>query len=134
MSETEKPLNRGKKWSSEEVDQLLGELKQKQDVKKIAENHKRTEGGIMSRCGEIAYNMHIKGESVKKITKKTRLDKETIDEIIKKKELEMEKKKNAPKKKESLVITEIREEITNLKNRLLDMENTINELKKNKSK
>jgi hypothetical protein len=134
-NEKNKPNNFGKKWSNDEETQLLKELKKKIDVKKIALLHDRTEGGIISRCKEIAYNMYIKNESMENIMKITKLDIETINKTIKIKNILLEKNKNNKNNKE--IKNNIHNEITSIKNtieeyksRLEIQENVIFILKK----
>ena len=66
----EYPANMGEKWSDSEEIQLLLELKNDIDIETISQNHKRTIGGIKSRCKEIAYRMYLKNVPIEEIIKK----------------------------------------------------------------
>jgi hypothetical protein len=131
-NEKNKPNNFGKKWSNDEETQLLKELKKNIDVKKIAILHDRTEGGIISRCKEIAYNMHVKNESIENIMKITKLDVETINKTIKIKNILLEKNKNNKEIKNNIhnEITSIKNTIEEYKSKLEIQENEIFILKK----
>jgi uncharacterized protein (DUF433 family) len=76
------PENTGKPWNAEEDEMLLNELNENMSIEQIANSHKRTLGGIRSRCEVITYNMHITGISTEEIMEKTQLSKEQIEKAI----------------------------------------------------
>ena len=87
----EYPSNIGLKWVEDEENILLEELNKNIDIEIIAQNHKRTIGGINARRREIAYKMYIQNYSISEIIKKTKLDEKSIEETIDK------RKNNKPK-------------------------------------
>jgi hypothetical protein len=135
------PSKRGQKWSEEEESLLLEELNSGLSVDIIAGFHDRTPLGVQSRCGEIAYKMHLKGMSIEEIINQTKLDEETIKEWIKKKDYrnskKIEKKEKAKKEKEEkeenkdnnvMDIDEIKNDIKNLKKSIEDIMDLISDL------
>jgi predicted glycoside hydrolase/deacetylase ChbG (UPF0249 family) len=74
--------NKGKKWDDEEEKVLLSELEKKIDIEMIAQNHKRTIGGIRSRIKSIAYNFYKDGFSKEEIMNKTKLNIKELNETI----------------------------------------------------
>lgn len=74
--------NSGQKWAEVEETTLLEELNKNMDIETIAQNHKRTIGGINSRRKEIAYKMYLKDASMEEIIEKTKLDEEYIQQTI----------------------------------------------------
>ena len=90
--DTEFPSNLGMKWFENEETTLLEELKQNIDIETIAQNHKRTIGGINSRRREIAYKMYLKNISIEEIIKITKLDEEIIKQTIDKRKIIIQKK------------------------------------------
>ena len=130
-----RPINFMKKWSEEEETQLLKELKKNINIKKIAQIHDRSEGGIFSRCKEIAYNMYLEKESIENIIKTTKLDAETINETIKnkKKLLEQKKIKDIKKKDMDIIVNEIiniKNTMTEYKCKIESLENKVESLEK----
>ena len=86
--------NTGKKWSGDEINNLLNEIKEKtiEDISKI---HKRTVGGIRSRLKVIAASKFIdESKSIPEIMAITKLSKEEIIDAINKREYYDEQKKN----------------------------------------
>jgi len=75
--------NKMKIWDSEEEDKLIDEINNLLDIKQIAENHKRTEGGIKARLKKIIdSNKKDKLKEMTKIIKKyftTEYDKEDLN-------------------------------------------------------
>jgi hypothetical protein len=144
------PSNRGHKWSEEEESLLLEELNNELSVETIAKSHNRTLGGISSRCGEIAYKMHLKNIPMEEIIKQTKLDEESIKQVIEKKQnLKIKKiikaeNKEVKETKEAKEINKIIEvnkiieinkivennDINVLKNDIIEMKNDIKDLKK----
>jgi hydroxymethylpyrimidine pyrophosphatase-like HAD family hydrolase len=123
------PSKRGQKWSEEEESLLLEELNSGLSADVIAGFHNRTPLGIQSRCGEIAYKMHLKGMSIEEIINQTKLDEENIKEWVKKKDYrnskKIEKKEKAEKEKEESKDINIIENID-----IIEMKNDIKDIKK----
>ena len=118
------PSNTGQKWTDEEESLLLEELSKGIDIEIISQSHKRTIGGINSRRREIAYKLHVNNTSIEVIILKTKLNEEEITETINKRE-------NNPKKSKSMAKTEVKstfsieEEITEMKNDIKELKNTM---------
>ena len=74
--------NKGKKWDEEEERILLSELEEKLEIEMIAQNHKRTIGGIRSRIKSISYNFYKDGFSKEEIMKKTKINIKELNETI----------------------------------------------------
>ena len=112
--------NSGQKWTDKEETILLEELNQNINIDLISQNHKRTVGGIHSRCREIAYKMFINNISMEEIINKTKLNEKQIIETIK-------KRKNTPPKKIKPIIEP--QKLFSLENEVIEMKNDIKELK-----
>lgn len=93
------PANSGQPWTDEEEATLLEELNNQTDMDRIAAAHKRTVGGITSRCKEIAYKMYQKNVPLDEIAILTKLHPECIQQVIDKKQNKEPKENN--KEKES---------------------------------
>ena len=76
------PTNMGKAWLDDEVVQLLQGIKRKKTIQEIAEQHKRTVGGITSRLKQLAADYHEEGRPIEDIEKLTGLTKEQITETV----------------------------------------------------
>jgi len=127
------PTNFGQKWTNEEDCILLDELSKGDNAEMIATRHNRTIGGIRSRQGVIAYNMHLKNNSMEEIMDKTKLSEECIrqtifnrenyvrrpDKIKEKKE--SNKSKDSKKSKKSNEFVDLKKEIAELKNTLYEL-------------
>jgi hypothetical protein len=79
---TEIYLNKGKKWTYEEDELLLSELKVNNNFGLIAINHKRTTSSISSRTKKLIYDMYLKNMSIDEITQITNLNSSYINEAI----------------------------------------------------
>lgn len=126
----EYPSNVGQKWAQDEESLLLNELDQNIDLKIIAENHKRTTGGILSRCKMIAYKMHLNNISQDEILQKTKLDVKTLKQTIEKRDgfqLGVNKKKSIKIKKETQTSSS-NIDIIEMKNDIIELKKTINEI------
>ena len=117
------PINLGKLWTDDEEKLLLDELNKNIDIKIIAENHNRTEGGIYCRCKAIAYKMYLENITIDEIKKKTKLDKNIIKELIEKKQ----NLRSSKMIKNNKNIT-IEDEVKEMKNEIKEMKNMIKEL------
>lgn len=123
------PLNLGKKWTHDEEIILLRELDNNIDIEIIAEKHKRTKGGILSRQKEIAYKMYIKNIPMKEIIDKTKLEETTINEFIEKKRYNTTIKKSIKENKiEDDKNFSIENEIIHIKKDIKELKNTLKEL------
>jgi ATP-dependent DNA helicase PIF1 len=79
-------INKGKRWTDEEVMGLLKAVRAKKTFEVIASEHQRTLGGIVSKLREIAVDYHLEnGLSMDLIMKYTGLDEVTITDAIMKK-------------------------------------------------
>ena len=80
------PESKGKRWSPEEVNQLLIELSDpaNKSITAIASTHGRTCGAIESRTREIAVDMIEKGDDIVEVGTRTRLSTEQINEAVEK--------------------------------------------------
>lgn len=76
------PANIGKPWLDDEILQLLQGVRKKKSMEEIAEEHKRTVGGIKSRLRQLATEYHTEGRSMEQIQKFTGLTAEEITDAI----------------------------------------------------
>lgn len=132
--DNEYPSNMGQKWTDEEEILLLEELNNNIDIEIIAQKHKRTIGGINSRCREIAYKMYLKNVSIEEIIRQTKLDNNYIEEIIKKRQ-NNNSKKIKTKEIDNVFISinkndyiELQNDVKNMKNDIKQIKNTLREL------
>ena len=88
------PLRMGQPWEEDEVKQLLKSIHLKKCIKVIANEHQRTEGGILSRLRFIATEYYFNDNlPIQTIMKYTGLKQIQIEDAIKKREaLEKAKK------------------------------------------
>jgi hypothetical protein len=102
----EEYANTGKKWSSDEINNLLNEIKEKKEIKDIAALHKRTVGGITSRLREIAAKYFIEdSKPIAEIMVLTGLPKDDIIDAISKREYRDELKKKKIQKNEEEILS-----------------------------
>jgi hypothetical protein len=93
------PANIGKPWLDDEVLQLLQGVRKKKTIEEIAEEHKRTVGGIKSRLRQIATDYHNEGRSIEQIEKFTGLTTEEITDAIERRKVgEMLRERRAKEK------------------------------------
>jgi hypothetical protein len=110
------PSRCGKAWSSEEIQQLLKEVRRKETHNQIASTHERTVGGIRARLKGLAADYYFNdNRPLEEIMKFTGLDSETISDAISKRQYEIDmkekKEKMAPILQTTLVgPTEIKKE------------------------
>lgn len=76
------PNRLGKKWTSEEDDELLIELNMGKSIEEISSIHQRTVGGITSRINTMILNMHNKGETIEEISRKILKEPSEVMNII----------------------------------------------------
>lgn len=96
----ELPSECGKKWTELEEQQLLNELEIDMDCNTVAENHKRTLGGIRSRIYEMAYRMHQNNTPKEEIMKTMRLTERHLDDIIARQTMKEDNKMKRKERKE----------------------------------
>jgi hypothetical protein len=96
----ELPTEFGKKWTEMEEQQLLNELEIDMDCNTVAENHKRTLGGIRSRIYEMAYRMHQNNTLKEEIMKTMRLTEGHLDDIIARQTVKEDNKMKRKERKE----------------------------------
>ena len=78
-----------KKWSGQEEDQLLREIKEGMDEQTIAKNHQRSVGGCMIRLKKIALRMYENNQSFEEIEQATGL---TEDVVLEQQKIETKQK------------------------------------------
>ena len=98
--DVELPTEFGKKWTELEEQQLLNELEIDMDCNTVAENHKRTLGGIRSHIYEMAYRMYLKNVPKDEIMKKMRLTEGHLDDIIARRTVKEDNKMKRKERKE----------------------------------
>lgn len=125
------PANIGAKWTEEDKT-LLEEISDNIDFDIIANNHKRTIGGINARRREIAYKLHLEYDSMEEIIKKTRLPKEEITATIERRANYAERKnlRSGDKINTDINLSEIKSELTTMRSEVVSMRSEIFELKK----
>jgi predicted DNA-binding protein YlxM (UPF0122 family) len=78
---------RGHPWRNDETNQLMEEIKNKVDIKTIAETHERTSGAIASRLRVIAFELYKEQSKTEdEIQQLTGLSKDQIRDAIKRRE------------------------------------------------
>lgn len=87
MATKQQPERQGKRWEEDEIQYVLGRVKQGAWPIQIANEVKRTTGGIVSRLKCIAHDRIKEGMSMEDAAKLTGLMVSEIDEFIKKREL-----------------------------------------------
>ncbi len=95
---TEIALNKGKKWSDEEDELLLSELKLNNNFGLIAINHKRTTSSISARTRKLIYDMYLKNISIDEITHITNLNSTYINETIEQEKIYSQKRSKSKQK------------------------------------
>ena len=90
----------GVRWTSEEVIQLVKEIKEKSSIKEISKIHQRTEGSIIAKLLSVASSYVIEGQDIKDVAINLNLLVSDIKDHI-------EKNKN----KKKIMIKEKEEEI-----------------------
>jgi len=93
MSSTEQPANMGKPWLDDEILQLLQNVRKKKTVEEIAEQHRRTVGGITSRLRTLAADYHAEGRPIGDIMRFTGLTEEVINETVARRKIGKENQK-----------------------------------------
>ncbi|AYV81575.1 MAG: hypothetical protein Harvfovirus42_5 [Harvfovirus sp.] len=72
-----------KKWTLEEEERLLEEIKRGMTITEISDEHKRNEDRIISKLKGIANNLYNEKVSIDEIVKRTRLNKTEVENLIK---------------------------------------------------
>ena len=114
--------NVGKIWTDEEENILMEELNSFMDITTIANLHGRTTYGIECRLIQIVYKLHMNGNSIEEIMKKTKLPTQEISELISRQEKKINKTTKEKIKKiktpidcDCLEIKNLKQEIEELK-------------------
>lgn len=131
----EYPANLGAIWTAEEDKTLLEEIENGYDFETIADNHKRTVGGIYARRKEIAFKMYCSCMSMDEIIRKTKLTREDINLVVDKKRNSSERKKRTDAVIDINLsgqndLTQLKSELVGIKSDIVSMRNEIFELKK----
>jgi hypothetical protein len=87
------PEKRGMRWTKDEETMLLTELKDRKSILDIAQIHKRTEKGILSRLKQIACQLLDDEHSIDSVIEITQLSKKEIENSHKRR-LRKDKKSN----------------------------------------
>jgi hypothetical protein len=95
-----KPANMGKPWLDDETLQLLKNVRSRKAISDIADDHKRTEGGILSRLRSMAVDYHNEGRSIEVIEKFTGLSRDNIMEAIERRNISERIRERKIKEKE----------------------------------
>ena len=116
-SSTPIPESKGKRWSEDEIAQLLTELidPEQKTTAAIAVAHGRTRGAIESRARELAVDMVEKGVDRADIERQTRLTEEQLVEAVEKRASNLAAQKK--KKEEKARVKEEKEEVEGEKER-----------------
>jgi hypothetical protein len=122
------PNGLGTKWSDLEEQQLLNELEIDMNHTDIAENHKRTIGGIRSRIRQMAYIMHSNGKESTEIMRMLRITETDLKECIRR--VSLQKKKREVATNEVAPQTDLTNTITDLTNTITDLTKEVTGLKK----
>jgi len=127
--EKDYPSNLGQKWSDSEENILLDELSKNIPIEIIAENHKRTVGGIESRKRHIAYKMYLKNIPIIEIVEKIKLDSDCIKHIIDKKQtFDLKKDVESKVKIDNMSLDISFTEISELRKEVSDLKKDIKEI------
>lgn len=118
-------LNNGKKWTDEEDELLLSELKLNNNFGLIAINHKRTTGSISSRTRKLIYDMYLKNTSIDEIVKLLKMDYAYINDTIEHHTLQEQNKltktKSKPNTTNEYDLNDIKRDIDELKQSIKDL-------------
>jgi hypothetical protein len=90
----EKPSNFMVRWTTEEENLLLQELKDNIGIEEIAKSHKRTLGGIIGRQKTVAYKMYLDEVTDEDILSITKLSEGQFRESIAKYDARAKRKTN----------------------------------------
>jgi hypothetical protein len=121
---TEIALNKGKKWTDEEDELLLNELKLNNNFGLIAINHKRTTSSISARTKKLIYDMYLKNMSIDEITQITNLNSTYINETIEQEKIYSQKRsktKQKTKPTHEYELNDIKKDIHELKQSIKDL-------------
>lgn len=84
LRENPETANVGKKWSEDEINNLLNEIKKNTSMEEIAKIHKRTASSIKSKLFSIAISLIQKNMNVDEVSKIVNLTPNEIDAYMKK--------------------------------------------------
>jgi hypothetical protein len=116
-------LNKGNKWTDEEDELLLSELKLNNNFGLIAINHKRTTSSISSRTKKLIYDMYLKNMSIDEIVKLLKMDYAYINDTNEHHKLQEQNKviKSKPKTTNEYELIDIKKDIDELKQSIKDL-------------
>ena len=137
--ESDVPESMGKKWTPEEIKQLLSHIQSGVTIEIIAGNHKRSEGGIRSKLRGIAYDMYCKDLPMEEITMKTGVSSADVMDTVYRKNNLMEKKKipiklpevnnvSSMEDRNSETIQNVYVEVQTMKTEMRELKNNVKEL------
>lgn len=92
------PSRFGKKWSEDEIKQLLMEIYKGMTHQEIARIHLRSVGGIKSRIWSMAGDYHEEGRTIEEIKRFTKLSEEDIHNAIESRKLRNQLRLSSEKK------------------------------------
>ena len=78
------PKRIGERWTKEEENRLIKQLKRGIDVRIIAANHERTKCAINARIKEIVYKMYVSGKKTEQIQQLLNMDCNLVTNYIQK--------------------------------------------------
>ena len=84
LRENPETSNVGKKWSEEEINDLLNEIKNNKSLDEIAKIHKRTPSSIKSKLMSIAIKLLEKNMDINEVSKVVNLSVKSIQDYIEK--------------------------------------------------
>lgn len=117
-------LNKGNKWSLEEDELLLSELKLNNNFGVIAINHKRTTSSISSRTKKLIYDMYLKNMSIDEITQMTNLNFTYINDTIEQEKIYAQKRSKSKQKTKptnEYELNDIKRDIHEIKQSIKDL-------------
>jgi hypothetical protein len=125
----EKPANFMVRWTTEEENLLLQELKDNIGIEEIAKSHKRTLGGIIGRQKTVAYKMYLDEVTDEDILSITKLSEGQFRESIAKYDARAKRKTN-----KNIIANDIpnpviqQSVLEDMKNEIIYLKNTVKEL------
>ena len=97
LSEQPETAAAGKSWTLEEENQLIDSLSTGKEISDIANEHKRTMGGIKSRIRVIAFRMvETDGLTMEEVSAKLRLTPEEIKDALQRRRSRIAQPKTKP--------------------------------------
>ena len=119
---TKLSLNKGNKWTDEEDEILLSELKLNNNFGLIAINHKRTTSSISSRTKKLIYDMYLKNMTIDEIVKLLKMDYAYINDTIEHHtQNKLTKTKSKQKTTNEYELNDIKEDMNEIKQSIKDL-------------